>query len=148
MKKNNQKFGFTLIELLVVIAIIGILTTIVLVMLNGAKDKSRAGSAKATMANIKSQAALYMSANGNYGNITNCDSGMFATDTTLDAQMESLKGYVGVVTCNSDQTSPANDQAWAMSVLLPGAGAGNWCVDSNNRVGVFALTGATDFTCD
>ena len=38
---NNQKKGFTLIELLVVIAIIGILSTIGLVALNGARAKAR-----------------------------------------------------------------------------------------------------------
>ncbi|MFH0828938.1 MAG: type II secretion system protein [Candidatus Kerfeldbacteria bacterium] len=38
---NNQKKGFTLIELLVVIAIIGILSTIGLVALNGARGKAR-----------------------------------------------------------------------------------------------------------
>lgn len=38
---HNQKKGFTLIELLVVIAIIGILSTIGLVALNGARGKAR-----------------------------------------------------------------------------------------------------------
>ncbi|MCF7795467.1 type II secretion system GspH family protein, partial [Patescibacteria group bacterium] len=38
--KNNKK-GFTLIELLVVISIIGLLSTISVVALNGARKKGR-----------------------------------------------------------------------------------------------------------
>ncbi len=40
MKKRNQ-FGFTLIELLVVISIIGLLSTLAVISLNGAREKAR-----------------------------------------------------------------------------------------------------------
>ena len=39
--KQNRKKGFTIIELLVVISIIGLLSTISVVSLNGARIKSR-----------------------------------------------------------------------------------------------------------
>ena len=54
-----MKRGFTLIELLVVIAIIGVLASVVLVSLNGAREKSRHSATLATIAQVQKALELY-----------------------------------------------------------------------------------------
>ncbi len=56
---KNKKKGFTLIELLVVIAIIGILSSIVLVSMGGARKSARDAVKKTDMRQIVSAQELY-----------------------------------------------------------------------------------------
>src|SRR3989344_812655 len=58
--------GFTLVELLVVIAIIGILASIVMVGLGGAKQKSRDSKRVADIKNIQLALSLYYNDNLQY----------------------------------------------------------------------------------
>lgn len=66
MKNPNQPKGFTLIELLVVIAIIGVLASIVLVALNGARLKSRDTKRVADMRQVNQALEIYSQDYGGY----------------------------------------------------------------------------------
>lgn len=69
MNKTNTK-GFTLIELLVVIAIIGILSTIAMTSLNGARQKAKDASFKSAAASIVPAALSCCDAGGTIQAVT------------------------------------------------------------------------------
>lgn len=62
-RPHFNKKGFTLIELLVVIAIIGILSSIGLVALNGAREKARDAQRVSDLAQMRTALALYYDSN-------------------------------------------------------------------------------------
>jgi len=64
--KLKQTKGFTLIELLVVIAIIGILSSVVLASLNGARESARDGRRQTDLSQIRTGLALYNDQQGEY----------------------------------------------------------------------------------
>lgn len=57
--KKKKKKGFTLIELLIVIAIIGVLASIVLVSMGGARSKARDAVRQADMRQVSSAMEMY-----------------------------------------------------------------------------------------
>lgn len=76
-----QKKGFTLIELLVVISIIGILSTIAMTSLNGARKKARDARRKSDMEQIYLAIEQYYAEHGTYivpgTGYNNCSCGWF-----------------------------------------------------------------------
>ncbi|MCK4520480.1 type II secretion system protein [Candidatus Parcubacteria bacterium] len=62
----KNKKGFTLIELLVVIAVIGVLSSIVLVSLSGARDRARDAIRKSDMSQIRKALEVYWSTYEHY----------------------------------------------------------------------------------
>ena len=88
MKK--QKFsGFTIIELLLVISIIGLLSSIVMVSLKGARESAKLASAKLFSANIKHALGAYILGEWNFddGNPT------IATDSSGNGLNAIIVGY-------------------------------------------------------
>jgi len=65
-KKKKKKRGFTLIELLIVIAIIGVLASIVLVSMGGARSKARDAVRQADMRQFASAMEMYYGDNDKY----------------------------------------------------------------------------------
>ena len=80
MKKNKK--GFTLIELLVVIAIIGLLSTLAIVSLNSARQKSRDAKRVADIKQIQTALELYY--NDNFGYPPDVTSGDPITSTSTE----------------------------------------------------------------
>ncbi len=160
---TNYKKGFTLIELLVVIAIIGILSSIILVSLNTARQKGMDGAVKGDLSTIRVQAALDRSGNNNsYGTMSAVVSGSPAyawTGTPGAAPLFVAAGIntgdktVGNALTNAyaNASGPnrvyyyANDNAFFAAARLSGS-QGYWCVDANGYGGIIATAPATTAT--
>lgn len=65
-KSSKLTKGFTLIELLVVVAIIGILSSVVVVSINAAREKNKIAAIKSTLKQLYNQAAINQVENGSF----------------------------------------------------------------------------------
>lgn len=166
---TKKKKGFTLIELLVVIAIIGILASIVLVSLGGARAKAKDARIQANMAQIRTIAeVLYTGAvypDGTAGSNNGFDTPVYTGgtppactgDTTRDASLKALDGDIRAqqgVTCTAaaaaNTTSKvgvfmvktAGDDAYAAYTGLIGGAPSGWCVDSMGNSRAYTLVAA------
>jgi len=82
MKRNTTNAGFTLIELLVVIAIIGILSSVVLVSLNSARDKAKNARVMHALDQLRTQMEIYQIDHDGYGAyVWDCSSGAYDGNT-------------------------------------------------------------------
>jgi prepilin-type N-terminal cleavage/methylation domain-containing protein len=137
LKKNTER-GFTLIELLVVIAIIGILSSVVMASLNGARTKASDVDVRATMKQIGSQAEIYRDASVNFGlSVADCATGIFSDERITQAK-ENITANAATgatIACSTN----ANGEKWAMSVSAL-KGGGSWCIDNSGwfKAGVAA----------
>jgi prepilin-type N-terminal cleavage/methylation domain-containing protein len=133
-----KKRGFTLIELLVVIAIIGMLSSIVLVSMGGARKKGRDASRQATIRQISS--AMEMCYDD-----PSCGGGAekYPTwNTKTNVEGYSIGNYLTIPTDNiNDYFAAANSdpQKYCIYIALE---TGGWACASNK--GTAATTTATE----
>lgn len=173
MKKSftNKLKAFTLIELLVVIAIIGILSAIVIVNLNSARNKSQDTAIKAQASQLKNTAAIYYDDNNYAYSIASVASAFTAACPTSASgafagtfftNSESLKAIAGL-TSNSGFSSQCaigyspniGSQSWALSTRLRNPNSAGsvvyWCVDSSGAAkqisSHISITGSVEAVC-
>jgi prepilin-type N-terminal cleavage/methylation domain-containing protein len=131
MKRNSLQRGFTLIELLVVVAIIGILSSIVLVSLNSARQKGRDASIKGSMSAMRSAAEVYFDDNYSYDDIFTVDEGMISLMESAIRQSPDQDG--------GGFASDDADNYWWATIILNNPtpdGFTTFCVDSNGFAGM------------
>lgn len=145
--KNSHR-GFTLIELLVVIAIIGVLSSIVLVALNNARDRGKDAKIKAQLSGLRAAMELYYDTYKNYGTATNSCNYAF-DNSTVAPYIDNLPDGVENLRCRA-VTSPT--PGYAVSVRLfndSDTNVDNWCVDYLGNSKPIALPlGTGDVNCN
>ena len=134
MKMNNTK-GFTLIELLVVIAIIGILSTIAMTSLNGARKKAADASFKASVSSLQAIGVMCCDVTGAHLQAgTEADINLAAgvnvcSDTSVSGQYP--KNSLGAVTVTTDCTAGV----FKLTAQKPTGFSGNltsgWCDETH-----------------
>jgi len=163
---KKTKSGFTLIELLVVIAIIGILSAVVLVSLNDARDNARDANIKQYMSQMRTAAELYYSENGTYDGLCDDDAGpgilfreafvltasgggnVVCNDSAAGHYWKAPGGSLPITISNGSAAGPdSNNSYWGASMYLSNT---NWyCVDNLGYVGEQAGRGisTTSLSC-
>lgn len=133
MNRRSLARGFTLIELLVVIAIIGILSSVVIASLNGARKKARNARRVDDVKQLQLALSLYFDSNsGKYPNDLNALAPTFIPKKPVDPDGVTQYMYAPLSSCLSYHLG---------TTLEDEGGSGN--IALNSKVGASAGTSAT-----
>ena len=129
IKIKQAERGFTLIELLVVIAIIGILSSIVLVAIGGARDEAKDSRIISDMSQIRSLAEILYSS-GSYSDIT-CSS-VGTSCTCVNSEIEQLCEDIYTQNSSAGMVIRAGSGEYCVEVTLNNGN--HFCIDSYGHV--------------
>jgi prepilin-type N-terminal cleavage/methylation domain-containing protein len=125
---NKKNKGFSLIELLIVIAVIGILSSIVIISLTGAKNKSRDAKVISQLSRLREAGYIYyLSHDNSYvaeDGTTNICTEIINASEDPSGVGRLVRDFKDTIVCRG----PIFARTFAVSALLP-SGA-YWCVDS------------------
>ncbi len=151
MKPAGER-GFTLIELLVVIAIIGLLSSVILASLNGARNKGADAAIKSQLKSVQAQAELV------YDNtVPNSYEGV-CEDENIVLQVTAAKNASGATTLSFlDATASAHDttavchdsaDAYAIEIPLKTTNTSSYCTDSDGTATITtSVLAANTYEC-